>query len=648
MNQSKYAKLPLGSIKAGGWLKDQLIVQKNGLSDYIDQCCFHDEWWKTPAEKSEAVEACRPHLGWHTPTHFTPDWLIGLVGIAYALDDDEIKRAVKEYVDHILGSLREDGSFGPPDSQECSNTVNIGRSKAMLALISYCEASKDARVIEFLLNHFKKYLDKDTRGKQYGWFNNTLYQEAVSAGIWLYNKTEDEVVLDVTGRISNQQEPEGQWVNSFLNGRPASSHGYPVAHAIKYPAFIYLLTGNSDCKKAVDSGLAFLEKEQGQIGGRFTGHEFLADRDGRNPTNGSELCHVVELAYSLEKLFEIFGDPKYAEQAELLLFNSFPAACTGDMWAHQYDQQSNQVLCTAGRRRFDNSETANLFGLKPHYQCCLGNMHHAWPRLVEHQWMATEDGGVIAMSYCPCSVSAKVADGCDVRITVESDYPFEGEIDITVALTQPASFPVHLRIPSFTGTYNDRTVVKADGKAHYPDPGTIFKLEKQWNNGDRIHLSIPMVVKCEKRSDHSIAVKRGPLYFALRVGEEYRQTGRSLKGSADWEIIPTTPWNVALFVNFKHTPGTTVTRHPISRLPFAHEGEMIYNPEKDCHEKWTEREPVVITMDGRLMPGWGIHPLYSMADDIPVDTAEYGPPVKAELIPYGCSNLRIAEFPYII
>ena len=48
--------------------------------------------------------------------------------------------------------------------------------------------------------------------------------------------------------------------------------------------------------------------------------------------------------FSLEELYEIFGDNKLADRLELLTYNSLPGTTTPDMWAHQYDQQANQVL----------------------------------------------------------------------------------------------------------------------------------------------------------------------------------------------------------------------------------------------------------------------------------------------------------------
>lgn len=54
---------------------------------------------------------------------------------------------------------------------------------------------------------------------------------------------------------------------------------------------------------------------------------------------------------------------------------SLPATFRPDMWAHQYDQQVNQVICDISERDWTNEPDANIFGLEPTFGCCTTNMH---------------------------------------------------------------------------------------------------------------------------------------------------------------------------------------------------------------------------------------------------------------------------------
>ena len=117
--------------------------------------------------------------------------------------------------------------------------------------------------------------------------------------------------------------------------------------------------------------------------GMFTGDECLA---GRSPTQGTELCAVVEYAYSLETLLSIMGDPAFSDRLEKVIFNALPATFSADMWAHQYDQQLNQVECSIqeGRTWNTNGPDSNLFGLEPNYGCCTANLSQGWPKFAAH------------------------------------------------------------------------------------------------------------------------------------------------------------------------------------------------------------------------------------------------------------------------
>lgn len=67
---------------------------------------------------------------------------------------------------------------------------------------------------------------------------------------------------------------------------------------------------------------------------------------GNKPTQGAELCSIVELMYSLESMLEITGDIQFADHLEKLAFNALPTQISDDFMTRQYFQQPNQVMLT--------------------------------------------------------------------------------------------------------------------------------------------------------------------------------------------------------------------------------------------------------------------------------------------------------------
>ena len=190
------------------------------------------------------------------------------------------------------------------------------------------------------------------------------------------------------------------------------------------------------------------------------------------------------------------------------------------MWAHQYDQQVNQVLCSVAPRQWTtNTDTSNIYGLEPNYGCCTANFHQGWPKLVKSLWMATPDDGLAAVAYGPCCVTARVGDGTEVTITEDTEYPFRDEIRFTVSTPRPTRFPLHLRIP----VWAVQATVQVGSEAAEPvQGGTFHIIERVWSDGDSVVLRLPMPITLERRYHNSVAVVRGPLVFSLKMGEEFR------------------------------------------------------------------------------------------------------------------------------
>jgi hypothetical protein len=139
-----------------------------------------------------------------------------------------------------------------------------------------------------------------------------------------------------------------------------------------------------------------------------------------------------------------------------------------------------------------------------------------------------------------------------------------------------------------------------------------------------------MPVKLYSGDNGAVAIERGPLVYALRIGTEWKK----LKGRepfADYEVFPTTPWNYALQIDREH-PETSITfeTRPVGERPFSQDGA-----------------PIVAHVKGRRLPGWTLEK--NAAAPPPRSPAPgTGPLEDLTLIPYGCTDLRVTEFPTLM
>ena len=131
-----------------------------------------------------------------------------------------------------------------------------------------------------------------------------------------------------------------------------------------------------------------------------------------------------------------------------------------------------------------------------------------------------------------------------------------------------------------------------------------------------------------------MAIERGPLVYALPIGERWQrvheeQPYRELP-HADWEVYPTTPWAYALDLDEARVGSElSFEERPVGELPFSPEGA-----------------PVVATVHGKRLPEWKLEA--GSAADAPLSPLSSNEPLETlKLIPYGCTTLRVTEFPVL-
>ena len=526
------------------------------------------------------------------------------------------------WIDWILASQNATGFFGPT-----SNRDWWPRMIVVKVLEQYADATQDTRIVPFLQAYFEYQLRELPGTPLESWARARGADNALGVW-WLIDRTGDEGLLPLVDLLIEQTSDWDASLGSRLITGPAqvfnhATHGPNVAMGLKTGAVAGLRDSHDagERRAATERSFANLDRWHGQAHGFFSGDEWLG---GRTPTAGVETCQVVELMYTLERLSQIHGSGVYGDRLESLAFNLLAASSDPRMLAHQYHQQANQVRVSVARRPWTHSsDDANIFGLEPHFGCCTANLHQGWPKLVRSSWVADLDGGLRVVAYVPGTVEARIGEA-EVRLEVETDYPFDETISIRVRSTsgRAATGVIRLRIPEWAG---DATLAIGDEDVALEPADGYVDLDRRWTDGDHLVLTLPMTPRIERREGQSAVVRFGPLTMALRIAENWIEVGGA-PGLGEWEVLPRSSWNFGL-VDVDDTSDWVVERRTPGPVPFA-----------------LDASPVTLTTRGAHVNGWELEG--AQAGPVPFGPVrDVGPVMQITLVPYGSARLRITEFP---
>lgn len=630
---SYFVKLPVGSIRPEGWVKEFLLRQRDGMTGHLTEI---SGWLEKENNAWLSPDGTGKH-GWEE----VPYWLKGYLSLAYTLDDKDMINEAHTWIEAALNSQRSDGYFGPWIEKR-GNPDLWGNMIMLWCLQTYYEYTTDPRVIELMTNYFKWQLEYPEEKFLKDRWDTIRAGDNLYSVYWLYNITGDEWLLELGKKI---QRNTANW---RMDSNLPQWHNVDIAQGFREPATRWMQTKDSADLAATYNNFHLVRRIFGQVpGGMFGGDENC--RMGYiDPRQGIELCGMVEQMASDELLLRFTGDPMWADNCEDIAFNTYPAAVMPDFKSLRYFTCPNMVTTDARNHSPGINNRGQFLIMNPFsHRCCQHNHAQGWPYYAENMWLATPDNGLAAILYGAGTVTARVGSGAEVSITEVTNYPFEEKIRLTVHTPNAVRFPLYLRIPGWCETakisINGKPVTETFAASKY------VRLEQLWKNGDEVLIDFPMRITMRQwpTNQKSVSLNYGPLTFSTKIEEEYiRQDSRATKFDdsilhpqvqdeqwSSWEINPKSTWNYGLVCNPDNAePDFMVIRKewPKDNFPFT-----------------TGSVPIEIKAKGQVIPTWKIDN-YNLCGVLPPNPVQSHEPIEEiTLIPMGAARLRISAFPVI-
>ncbi len=637
-----FIKLPVGAVKPKGWLLKCLELQRDGLMGHLGEISA----WLDKSDNAWLNKDGKGKWGWEE----VPYWLKGYANVGYILNDKKMLAESKIWLEGVLKSQRADGNFGPTFTDDKGAEDFWPKMIMLYSLQSYYEYSNDKRVLDFMARFFR-YQEAYPEDKfmQMYWQSRRVGDNLHSV-LWLYNITGEDWLLQLAEKIHRKgmdwtprKVDAKDWFKSL-----GDWHNVNHAQGFREMGQYYQLSGDKqDLKNTYDSFWKIREFF-GQVPGGMFGSDENARPGYTDPRQAVETCGMVEQMNSDQELLRISGDIFWADHAEDVAFNTYPAAVMPDFKSLRYLTAPNMVLNDDKNHAPGIANSGPFLMMNPFSsRCCQHNHAQGWPYYVENLWQATSDNGVAAVLYTASEASVKVSKGVPVKLTMKGNYPFDEKLEFTVKPSKSVAFPLYLRIPAWCKA----PVLSVNGKAVPVKnaSGKYIKIARTWKDGDRVTLKLPMTLSLRTwtKNKNSVSVNYGPLTYSLKIGESYIKTestttavhdskwqpGADAKKWPSYQIHPTTPWNYGLIIG-KTDPlnGFKVVKKgwPKSDFPFT-----------------LETCPIEIKAVGRRILEWKIdqYGLCGVLPQSPVSTTELAEYIT--LVPMGAARLRISAFPVV-
>jgi DUF1680 family protein len=297
----------------------------------------------------------------------------------------------------------------------------------------------------------------------------------------------------------------------------------------------------------------------GGIGSGETSEGFGPNYSLRNEAY-CESCSSCGLIFFQYKMNLAYHDAKYADLYEETMYNALLGSTDMDGKNFYYDNPL--------------AEDKTRYPWHP-CPCCVGNI----PRtlLMIPTWTyAKSDNGIYVNLFIGSTINVERIAGTGVQMVQKTDYPWSGNVSITVNPKESNTFTVFVRVPDRTTSelYTPTPQVRGlkslavNGETISPKIENGYAaITREWKTGDTIDLALPMEVQVVKADEHiaadrgRVALRYGPLIYNVESTDQ-----SNLNLTPDVKSL-TTEWRADLLGGVMVIKGKWSDGSPLQAIP---------------------------------------------------------------------------------
>ncbi len=443
--------------------------------------------------------------------------------LAFAYQPTPAHKAILDHaVEDLLKAQEADGRLSSYPREEEFGFWDIwGRKYALLGLIAYYDQTGDNAALKAACKATDALIAISGPGKKkltetglqiLGSLSSCSVLEPV---VLVYQRSGEKKYLDYAKYLvklwsePNSYNPQGlRYVEDALAGADPVTMVAPKAYEMMscYEGLceLYRVTGD---KKLLEAVVRFGERvlaKEIMIVGSGSSAELWCDGANRQTEileQPMETCVTATWMKLCNQLLRLTGDPKWADQLEISLYNALMGAmCEDGKWWAYYSSLIGERMPSPMQVPVCQSS------------CCVAN----GPRgmMLTPGWSVMQSGsGPVINLFAEGEWNCNLPGGHTVKIAQQTDYPVNGIVSLSIEPSKNLTFSIKVRIPA----WSKRTHLRINGDSVPCQPGTYAIVTREWKPGDRIILDLDFRGRIIRAPGNvnNLAVMRGPVVLAL-------------------------------------------------------------------------------------------------------------------------------------
>lgn len=497
------------------------ISLKGHIGERLDACIAHNvidqdvDHLIAPFKQKTETER------WQS--EFLGKWMLGACKAYQYKKDAGLLKKISYAAQELMKTQLPNGYIGNySEAAQLAQWDVWGRKYSLLALQAYYEISGDPKVIpacKKLADHLLKQVGPGAADIIHiGNYKGMAAGSILEPIMFLYKHTGEARYLDfakyIVGRWETTEGP--QLIGHAISGIPVAKRFWPFPKAKEWALGghksyemmscyvglleLYKVTGNATYLSAVEMTAEDIMRNEMNIAGGASSTECWFDGARHQATPAflsMETCVTFTWMQLCERLLDITGKVKYADQIENTAYNALQAA------AKQHTMMFASYVPLEGFRR-DGERQCGM-----DINCCKANGPRAFTLLPGFAFHAAANR--LTVNLYTESEAQLVVGSNIVSLAMQTGYPVTENISLTVNPEKESEFELALRIPA----WSKKNSVSINGEPVQATllPGAYLVLNRKWKKGDRVVLNLDLRGRMVMLGHH-MALLRGPVVLA--------------------------------------------------------------------------------------------------------------------------------------